>query len=188
MDVSCTVHCSTGTEKMSCPEGGQQLLHLFREQVHLAVSKAAPARSSDDIEDYLSFLLYSFVRTDSVFAIRGADGRRLTSVFEMLAEGDVRLNADSFERERSVHKHIGDYILFWSGVNPDFLRRLKLDDGRDLVCDYTRQGKDSYLLVSTFDYVPYATEAPMFRKLSEGFESLAMALQVVAHQLPFRVA
>jgi hypothetical protein len=106
----------------------------------------------------------------------------------MLAEGDVRLNADSFEREREVHKHIGDYILFWSGLNPHYLQRLKLDDGRELVCDYTRQGKQSYFVVSTFDYRPFDSEAPTFRKLSDGFEGLSAALRRVSRERPFNAA
>jgi hypothetical protein len=87
-----------------------------------------------------------------------------------------------------VHKHIGDYILFWTGVNPDFLRRLRLDDGRDLVCDYTVQGRASYHVVSTFDHPPYTSEAPTFRKLSDGFDAFAAALGQVRRHLPFWAA
>ena len=140
---------------MSNNHPANPLYELFRELVHEAVARNSPARDVDDVEDYVASLLYEFLRTDRVFSLRNPDGRRLTSVYEMLAEGDVRLNADSFEREREVHKHIGDYILFWMGLNPDFLRKLKLEDGRDLVCDYSRQGQASYHVVSTFDYQRY---------------------------------
>ncbi|MBS1712871.1 MAG: hypothetical protein JST30_00895 [Armatimonadetes bacterium] len=161
---------------------------LFLERVQHAMALECPQGAFEDVEDYLASLLVAFARTDSLFRIRDASGRSLSSVFEMLAEGDVRLNADSFERERDVHKHIGDYILFWSGLNPMFLRRLKLDDGRELLCDYTLQGKESYRLVSSFDYRPYDSEAPTYRKLSESFEVLSLALARVGRDLPFHAA
>ena len=164
------------------------LYQLFLERIQEAVASECPGKAYEDVEDYLTSLLVAFMRTDRLFRIKDASGRSLSSVFDMLAEGDVRLNADSFEREREVHKHIGDYILFWSGLNPMFLQRLKLDDGRELLCDYTRQGKESYRLVSSFDYRPFDAEAPTFRKLSEGFEVLSSALHRVGRDLPFHAA
>ena len=161
---------------------------MFREMVQEALASEAPGRALEDVEDYVTELLLAFLRTDQIFSIKDASGRSVTSVYEMLAEGDIRLNADTFEREREVHKHIGDYILFWSGVNPDFLRKLKLDDGRDLVCDYSRQGRQSYHLVSTFDYRPFDQEAPTFKKLSDGFDDFAAALCHVRKHLPFNFA
>jgi hypothetical protein len=68
------------------------------------------------------------------------------------------------------------------------LKRIRLDDGRDLVCDYTRQGQRSYHVVSTFDYSPYDAEAPTFRRLSEDFEGVTMALGRLRPYLPFRAA
>ena len=103
---------------------------------------------------------------------------------EMVAEGDIRLNADSFEREREVHKHIGDFILFWSGIYPEFLRHLKLHFGCDLICDYTRQGRESYYVVSTFDHAPYDREANTFRKLSSRFEEYTFCLRQVRETIP----
>ena len=136
------------------------------------------------VDHYLTQLLVRFIHSDEVFALR-KQGRPVESVIEMAAEGDVRLNADSFERERQVHRHIGDYILFWSGLYPDFLRRLKLGSGLDLVCDYTVQGRESYHIVSTFDYPPFGEEAPTFRVLSEGFPEYSLALADVAESLPY---
>lgn len=158
---------------------------MFQDIVHRAVQAELPGGSLDDVEEYVTNLLVRFSSTQQVFAIRDSAGRPISSVYEMLAEADVLLNADSFDRERQVHKHIGDYILFWTSVNPTFLRRLRLDDGRNLYCDYTRQGKESYHVVSTFDRSPYDEEAPVFRKLSDGFEGLAFALRHVRQQLPF---
>lgn len=150
---------------------------LVREQVSRHIG-SVPAKS----EEYLASLLVEFIRTDRLYTIKDADGRPVTSVIEMVAEGDVRLRADSFDREREVHKHIGDYILFWTGIYPDHLRRIKLKTPGDLACDYARQGRDSYHLVSTFDHPPYDREAGLFANLSEGFEDFAFILRQVGRE------
>jgi hypothetical protein len=65
---------------------------------------------------------------------------------------------------------VGDFLLFWSGVFPEFLRQLKAPTGQDALLDPIRQGQMSYYVVSTFDYGRYADEAPTFRRLSEEFD------------------
>jgi hypothetical protein len=118
---------------------------------------------------YLGNMLARFARLDSLYRIRAQDGRRIHEVAEMLVEGDVRLNATSFEREREVHRHIGDYTLFWTGVFPESVPRLRAAS-RDVFIDYVLQGKESYYIVSTFELGRHRDEAPLFRRLSEEFE------------------
>lgn len=163
------------------------LYRLFIEHVHETFVRHG-VRSESEIEEYLTGLLVGFMHTDGVFAIRDRQGRPVTTVTDMIAEGDVRLNADSFAREREVHKHIGDFILFWSGVYPEFLRQLKLHSGRDLLCDYVQQGKESYYIASTFDHGPYRDEAATFMKLSVGFEEYSERLRVLRETIPLHVA
>ena len=163
------------------------LFAAFEEHVHIAVLRRIGA-GNDDLEEYVVDLLCRFLRTDGVFALRSEDGRRISSVIEMAAQGDIRLEADSFEQERRVHRHIGDYILFWSGIYPDFLNRLRLDGGLDLLCDYTHRAKESYYLVSTFDHPPHSDAAPVFRRLSEQFVPLSAALADVRVSIPLSVA
>lgn len=140
------------------------------------------------VRPYLTGLVVGFMRMEAVYAVRDASGVPVQTVTEMVAEGDVRLNASSFEREREVHKHIGDFILFWSGVYPDFLRRLRLADGRELLCDYTAQGKASYEVVGSFDLPPHDGEAPTFRALSAEFEAYMWTLREVGRRLPLYAA
>ena len=161
-----------------------KLYRLFTEMVGDSLSNRGAA--CPEVESYLTDLLVRFIHTDCVYAIK-REGKPLRSVIEMVAEGDVRLNADSFEREREVHRHIGDYIMFWSGVHPDYLSRMRLA-GLDLRCDYTEQGMQSYHLVSTFEHPPFGEEAPTFRRLSEGFAEYASALAQVASKLSFYAA
>lgn len=160
-----------------------ELSVLFQDVVRASVRDDLGQEPPPEVERYLASLLVRFLHTDQIFAVRNAEGQRLVSVAEMIPEADVRLNAESFERERQVHQHIGDFLLFWSGLFPEFLRQLKLRHGADLICDYTLQGKESYYVVSTFDLPPHDREAPTFRHLSEQFEAYAHALRGVRGRL-----
>ena len=161
---------------------------LFAEQVHDQVVKHVQSSGLPQVEDYLVDLLLSFIHTERIFAVRDSVGKPISSVYEMLAEADVRLNADSFDRERAVHKHIGDYILFWSGVYPDFLNKLKLQPGWDLACNYMEQGRNSYHLVSTFDHPPYTADSALFKTMSEIYPACSFVLKQVAEDNPFYAA
>lgn len=55
--------------------------------------------------------LCEFILSDSLYKIKDAAGRPLEDVADLLAEGDVSLNARNINREFEVHKHIGDYAL-----------------------------------------------------------------------------
>src|SRR4029077_18678430 len=101
------------------------------------------------VPEYVANVLVDFTHVDHVFRLRDARGRRLEEVAEMLMEGDVRLNATSFEREREVHKHIGDFTLFWLGVYPEMLRSFRASTCRDHLIDYDQQGRKSYGIAAT---------------------------------------
>jgi hypothetical protein len=49
---------------------------------------------------------------DNLDRIRDSHGRGLEDVGEMLLESNPLLGASSFDREREVRKHVGDYVLF----------------------------------------------------------------------------
>lgn len=135
---------------------------------------------------YVTEVLTDFVHVDQVYKIRNAQGRRVEEVAEMLAEGDLLHRAESVDREREVHRHIGDYTLFMVGIFPEFLRRLKTAKAvisPDALLDYIRVGKRSYRIVSEFRYGPYGESAPLFRKLSENFELCVYGLGYVRADL-----
>ncbi|HZH97686.1 MAG TPA: hypothetical protein VEX38_01835 [Fimbriimonadaceae bacterium] len=152
---------------------------FFALVVHESLCTRAGLQEDEEVEAYIAEMLIAFLHQDHIFAIRNANGEKVESIAEMLVEGDVRLNADSFEREREVHKHIGDFLLFWSGLYPEFLRKLKSPGSKDLFVDFDEQGKYSYHVVSTFDHDPYSAEAPIFRKLSAEFEAYKYGLSLV---------
>jgi hypothetical protein len=148
----------------------QPIQQAFAASLHHTLDRRMGVSDANPLVDYLSEMLVRFMHFDGVYSIQDAYGQRVTSVAEMVAEGDVRLRADSFDRERAVHRHVGDFLLFWSGVFPEFLRQLKTPAGKDALLDPIRQGQMSYYVVSTFDYGRYADEAPTFRRLSEEFD------------------
>jgi hypothetical protein len=151
---------------------------FFQEAVHDSLNRRLGMRNMEEVEIYLAELLAKFLHDEEIFAIRNAKGRRIRSVPDMLAEGDVRLNAESFEREREVHRHIGDFLLFWSGLFPEFLESVGAT-AKDGLIDAVRQGRHSYYVVSSFDYAPFDLEAPVFKKLSEEFEGCREGLALI---------
>jgi len=159
--------------------GEHPLRHYFVEALHDSFSGEPSIDSSDDVEAYLSELLVNFIDMEAVYGIRDPFGRPVESVAEMMVEGDIRLNADSFGREREVHRHIGDFLLFWSGLFPEFLMQMKAPGSKDVLLDPVRQGRFSYHVVSTFEHGAYAHEAPIFKKLSNDFEQYRYGLSLV---------
>jgi hypothetical protein len=160
--------------------------HPIRELFHSLVERAFYYQlglENPPLARYISDVLVDFTHQDSIFRVRDARGRRVEEVAEMLVEGDVALNATSFEREREVHKHIGDFTLFWTGVYPEMLRHFRASTRRDHLIDYVEQGRKSYQIASTFQYGQYAEEAPVLRQLSEQFETCMLSLHLVRGEL-----
>jgi hypothetical protein len=127
--------------------------------------------------DYLSTLLSRFVHTDAIFRLRDALGKRLFEVADMILEAESMPAAARTRRE--YHRHIGDVTLFWTGVYPEALERLRPDRAKDYFVDYCAQGKRSYYIASTFEDDPYRDEAPVLRRLSAEFELCAYGLRQV---------
>ncbi len=128
--------------------------------------------------DYLSDLLIRFIRLDAVHNIRGVTGRPLMSVSEMAAEATERLGS----AKRELHRHIGDFTLFWAGVFPEALRR-RTHDREHQFESYCSFGKQSYLIASTIvtdqeDQPP----ATVLEKLSGSFELCAYGLREVRRE------
>ena len=154
------------------------LQELFGELVERAF--ALSLRWDDrQVMRYLTNLLTEFAHIDRLYRLRDLNGRPLQEVAEMLYYADVRLGAQSFYQEREVHRHIGDFTLFWTGVYPEALPKLRASLRKDHLIDYVQQGKQSYRLVSLFDIGEWREEAPMFRRLSENFEVAMQGLHAV---------
>jgi hypothetical protein len=137
-----------------------------------------------EINAYVTDLLVDFVHVDHLYRIRNSRGKRLEEVGEMLLESNPLLEAPSFEREREVRKHIGDYTLFLTGMFPEFVAALPRRGLRlDTLIDYVKAGKESYRIVGAFDQFEYRDVAPLFRRLAEHFEFCVHGLNLVKHDL-----
>jgi hypothetical protein len=132
------------------------------------------------LTDYLSELLSRFVHIDAIFRLAGTTGRRLEEVAEMMIEAEELPPQGRTRRE--MYRHIGDFTLFWTGVYPEALNRLRSVLSKDHFIDYTARGKHSYYIASTFEDDPYAEEAPVLRRLSWEFELCAFGLNQVRRE------
>lgn len=139
-----------------------------------------------NVTEYVSNLLVEFAHTDSLYRIRNQQGKALDTVVELLFESEVLLEAQSIDREREVHRHIGDFTLFMTGLFPEFLRRLKsagLIYHKDFLVDYVKTGKRSYKIVAQCPDGEASKETPLFRKLSDNFELCVTGLGFVRSDL-----
>src|SRR5438874_546252 len=145
---------------------------------------ARELRDDCEIAAYIADLLIDFVHVDHLYRIRNCRGKRLEEIGELLVESNPLLQARSFERERDVRKHIGDYTLFLTGMFPEYVAALPRRGLRlDSIIDYVKAGKESYRIVAAFDQFEYRTVAPLFRKLSNEFEGCVYGLNRVRQRL-----
>jgi hypothetical protein len=130
--------------------------------------------------DYLSELLSRFIHMDGIYRLRNVAGKRLEEVIDMVIEAEALPPEGRTCRE--YHRHVGDFTLFWTGVYPENLSRLRSVLSRDYFIDYCEQGKRSYYIASTFDEEDYRVEAQVLRRLSQEFELCAYGLNQVRHE------
>ena len=130
--------------------------------------------------EYLSMLLSRFVHADAIFKLRSGAGKRLEEVAEMLME--VEEMPPEGRTSREVHRHIGDFTLFWTGVYPQELKTLRSSMRKDQFINYCEQGKRSYFIASTFEDEPFKQEATVLRRISEHFELCAFGLTRVREE------
>ena len=137
------------------------------------------------IVNYVANLLTEFCEVEQLFMIRNASGRDLSDLGEMMIESNpVYGPASSFDRERQVRKHIGDYTLFFTGMFPESINHLRLRKQRvENFLDWVKAGKESYYIVSQFDCFEYTKVAPLFASLSSHFEQCVYGLNCVKNDL-----
>lgn len=132
------------------------------------------------LTDYLAELLARFLHMDAVYRLRNLRGRRVEEVVEMIVEAEGLPPEGRTRRE--VHRHIGDFTLFWTGVYPEAVNRLRSALTKDHFVDYCAQGKRSYFIASTFEDDEYRDQALVLRRLSEQFELCAYGLTQVRRE------
>lgn len=116
--------------------------------------------------DYVTGLLNRFLSTDSIYSVRGVKGERLTQVADMLAEAEARRG----QAKRTLHRHIGDFTLFWTGVFPEIAQQLRKTGGKDALLDYRELGKRSYATASQIPVEKEFAPSDVLERLSSEFE------------------
>ena len=129
--------------------------------------------------DYVSDLLIRFIRIDTMHRVRTLNGRPVREVTDMLFEANVRIG----DARREVHRHIGDFTLFWTGVYPEALREMRGPETKDQFVDYCQQGKRAYHIAATIA-TEHDIDAPadVLERLSHNFEMCAYGLREIRRE------
>jgi hypothetical protein len=147
------------------------LRKLFKRALYFGL-RFNPSEKTEVLDYLEEQVLCEFIHVDNLYKIKDASGRTLEDIADLLSEGDVLLNAQSFSREFQVHKYIGDYTLFMLGMFPEALSRKRgkefilgsiIIPGANLSECYLLQGKRSYHIASEF------TQKELFLELSSNF-------------------
>jgi len=154
---------------------------LFREALAFGLKITPPDKT--EIAGYIEeHILCEFINAENLYRIRDASGKRLEDIADMLLEGNVLLNAKSFEREFQVHKHIGDYTLFMLSMFPSSLAAKKGKEfilGKIVIPDaslsdhYMLQGQRSYRIAAEF------ANRELFHELASNFSLYLNVLELV---------
>ena len=168
---------------MGIPET-HPLQQLFLELVGRHYAEEIGIRDPQ-VVNYVAQLLSEFCDAEQLLKIRNATGKPLNDVGEMLIESDpVYGPAPSFDHERQVRKHIGDYTLFYAGMFPESINHFRLRRQRlENFVEWVKAGKESYYIVSKFEHFEYAKVAPLFASLSKNFEGCVYGLNMVKNDL-----
>ena len=134
---------------------------------------------------YVARLLCEFSEADNLYKVRDEAGRPIEELTEMINAADpVHGTAPSFDAERALRKHIGDYALFVAGMYPEAMgsnrRRRRHQPSLD---ELIHAGKESYFIVSQFNLFEYEQEAPLFARLSDRFERCILGLTLVREEI-----
>ncbi len=126
--------------------------------------------------DYLSDLLTRFVQSEAIYRIRDLAGRPIREVAGMMVEAHERVG----NARRDIHRHIGDYTLFWTGVYPEALNRKHSSSSAEPLVDYCNEGKRAYWIASTIETdEPEDASADVLERLSLQFELCAYGLREI---------
>lgn len=160
--------------------------HPLRQLFHEVVAGCYHRHSGIDdpeLTSYIGDLLTDFTVTENLYRIRDSEGKPVKAIRDMVAASDPVFGpASSFDEEREVRRHIGDYALFATGMYPESMQ-LWRHTGDSSFVEMVKTGKESYYIVSQFDLFEYRDEAPLFARLSGDFERCMHGLQHVREEI-----
>ncbi|NOT00437.1 MAG: hypothetical protein HOP29_07390 [Phycisphaerales bacterium] len=131
------------------------------------------------VVEYLVVLLLEFVHVDRLYKLRDPRGRRIESLTEMLSVDRRDLQERSGLTEGELHRYLGDFSLFWSGVFPEGMRYQPGGVHPDRLLDVVDRGKESYAIASRFHDEDSDPPGSLFKRLSAEFELCVHGLGLV---------
>ena len=138
-----------------------------------------------DVTGYVARLLCEFSDAENLYSIRDDAGHPIEELEAMKFAADpVNGTAPSFDAERALRKHIGDYSLFVAGMYPEAAgSQRRLRHHAPSLTELIRAGRESYFIVSQFNLFEYEKEAPMFARLADNFERWILGLTLVREEI-----
>ena len=153
------------------------LRRIFHDLVRECFRDVLP-KGSHELTAYVADMLTEFSSTDKLYPVHDEQGRPVRDIEALLLASDpVHGTAESFDVERRLRKHIGDYLLFSAGMAP---RNAATPERLGMM---VRAGQESYWVVSQFNLFEYEREAPLFARLSQSFEPCVSGLREVYSRL-----
>lgn len=160
-------------------------LELFFQQAVRNSYEGKLGLNDPDVTAYVARLLCEFSESENLYKVRDEMGRPIEELTEMIEAADpVNGTATSFDAERALRKHIGDYSLFVAGMYPEAMgsnRRRR--HHQPSLGELIHAGKESYYIVSQFNLFEYEQEAPLFARLADGFERCILGLTLVREEI-----
>jgi hypothetical protein len=137
------------------------------------------------VTSYVAHLLCEFSEADNLYQVRDEAGHPIDGLSQMINASDpIHGTAPSFDAERALRKHIGDYALFVAGMYPEAMASDRRHRHRQpSLSELIHAGKESYYIVSQFNLFEYEQEAPLFARLSDRFERCILGLTLVREEL-----
>jgi hypothetical protein len=129
--------------------------------------------------DYLAGLLTEYLHVEHINMLGDGSGRRVEDLSGVLHEIEVERTPQQEARLREIHRHIGDYTLFWTGVYPENLKRMQRRHDRDELLPFFETGKRSYSIASRLSDERTAPPKRILELLSSEFESCVYGLGLV---------
>lgn len=135
--------------------------------------------ADEELISYVSSLLVRFTKTDALLRIRQLDGRPASEVITLMTEAESRIGV----AKREVHRHIGDFTLFWTGLYPESLRESATKRRSDRFQSYCEHGKRAYEIASEIEPINEpAVPCDLLLRLSHQFDLCAYGLREVRRQ------
>ncbi len=165
----------------------QPVVNPLEQFFHHAVRNSYEGKlglNDPNVTSYVAHVLCEFSRSDKLYRMRDEQGRPVADLEAMIAAADpVNGTAPSFDAERLMRKHIGDYALFVAGMYPQAAEPSRRRRRHPSLQELVHAGKESYYIVSQFNLFEYEQEAPLFGRLSDWFERCILGLTLVRDEL-----